>query len=104
LGELNRCPRSTVILPTASLAGIFRRPAQPELKSSACHVVLRITISDDTWWRRPAKLSFCQPSLPMFRAVQPPACGRARLTLQVLFLAPRLKGQVIYDPEPEPFR
>jgi hypothetical protein len=40
----------------------------------------------------------------MFRAVQPTACGRARLTSQVQFLAPRLKGQIIYDPEPGPFR
>jgi hypothetical protein len=34
----------------------------------------------------------------------PTACGRARLTSQVQFLAPRLKGQVIDDPEPGPFR
>jgi hypothetical protein len=34
----------------------------------------------------------------------PTACGRARLTLKVQLLAPRLKGQVFYDPEPEPFR
>jgi hypothetical protein len=30
--------------------------------------------------------------------------ARARLTSQVQFLAPRLKGQVIDDPEPGPFR
>jgi hypothetical protein len=34
----------------------------------------------------------------------PTACGRARLTSQVQLLAPRLKGQVIEDPEPGPFR
>jgi hypothetical protein len=32
------------------------------------------------------------------------ACGRARLTSQVQFLAPRLKGQVIYKLESRPFR
>jgi hypothetical protein len=34
---------------------MFRTPAQPELKSSACHVALWITTSGKTWWRRPAK-------------------------------------------------
>jgi hypothetical protein len=34
----------------------------------------------------------------------PTACGRARLTSQVQLLAPRLKGQLIDDPEPGPFR
>jgi hypothetical protein len=37
-------------------------------------------------------------------AVLSPHCGRARWTSQVQLLAPRLKGQLIYDPEPGPFR
>jgi hypothetical protein len=41
---------------------------------------------------------FCPRSQPLPPAVVP------RLTSQVQFLAPRLKGQVIDDPEPEPFR
>jgi hypothetical protein len=41
---------------------------------------------------------FCPHSKPL------PPSVRARLTSLVQFLAPRLKGQVIYDPESGPFR
>jgi hypothetical protein len=45
-----------------------------------------------------------QAAAPLSPQPTPTACGRARLTSQVQFLAPRLKGQVIDDPEPGPFR
>jgi hypothetical protein len=47
-----------------------------------------------------------QAAVPVLSPQQPTptACGRARLTSQIQFLAPRLKAQVIYDLESRPFR
>jgi hypothetical protein len=88
------------------LAGIFRRPAQPEPKSSACHTALWITTSDKTWWRRPAKyirdfvakcrdvLRFLGHRVPLQVPIHPKFAGQVLTDLKVRPEGVRLKHRV----------